>query len=64
MKTTFKVIKAGDTYRVKDNDQIVLQGFPSKDMALHGIWTLMGKNRNAFYSLDGDNVTVEIKDEL
>jgi len=52
IKTTFKIEKEGETFRVFDNEQIILQGFPTAEMALHGLWSYMGKRKASYYSCD------------
>ena len=53
-KTTFEIKKKHKTYCVEDNGNIILQGFPTQEMALHGLWAYMGKKRESFYHCDED----------
>ena len=58
MKTTFKIVSISGTYSVEDNGKIVAQGFPTREMALHGLWAYMGKVASSHYLCQNDGTVV------
>ena len=65
MKTTFRIEEHNGAYNVLDNGSIIAQGFPSREMALHGLWAYMGKVITSRYTCEEDgNVLVEMEDIL
>lgn len=64
IKTTFKIKKDGETFRVFDNEQMIMQGFLTTEMALHGLWSYMGKRKASHYRCDDSGKVFVTTEEI
>jgi len=58
--TEYTVVQNGGTFRVLKAGKIFLGGFPTKEMALHGIWVEDGRKKGIYFSCEEETVVKEI----
>ena len=58
IKTRFNIKEKNNTFVVFENNNIILNGFPTVDMALHGLWVYMGSDNAMFYLVNNDGSVV------
>lgn len=51
------------TFKVVEDGKIIAHGFPTIEMALHGIWVLKGSDHGVFYECTADGVVCEVERE-